>query len=136
MIWISIDKADMERRWLERSILKEQSNNIAGQLFFEAKKPFEFLSGLKKKILNLLLFSQQVKSTSLWPNEMQHTRLPCPSLSPGVCSHSGPLSLWRHPNISSSVIPFSPCPQSFPASISFPMSHLFTSGSQSTGALA
>ena len=75
-------------------------------------------------------------SDSLWPHELQHARLPCPSLSPGVYSGSCPLSRWCHPAISSSVIPFSSCLQSFPASRSFPTSWLFTSGSQSTGALA
>ena len=67
--------------------------------------------------------------------ELQHTRLPCPSLSPRVHSNSCPLSQWCHPTISSSVAPFS-FSQSFPASGSFPMSQLFTSGGQSTGASA
>ena len=65
---------------------------------------------------------------------MEHTRLPYPSLSPGVCSKSCPLSWWSHPTISSSVVPFSSCLQSFPASVSFSMSHFFTSGCQITGA--
>ena len=64
--------------------------------------------------------------TNLWlvTHEWQHSRLPCPSLSPWVCSSSCPLSWWCHPTSSSSVIPFSTCPQSFPASGSFPMSQL------------
>ena len=66
---------------------------------------------------------------TLHPHELQHTRLPCPSLSPGAGSDSFPLSLWCHPTISSSVAPFS-CSQSFPASGSFPTSWLFTSGGQ------
>ena len=70
-------------------------------------------------------------SDSLWPNRLQHARLPCPSLSPRVCSYSCPLSQWYHPTILSSVAPFTPCPQSFPASGSFPMSQLFASGGQS-----
>ena len=73
---------------------------------------------------------------TLQPHELQHARLPCPSLSPGVCSSSCPLSQWCHPAISSSVIPFSSCPQSFPASGSFPMSQLFASGGQGIGASA
>ena len=73
-------------------------------------------------------------SDSFRPYELQHTGLPCSSLSPRVCS--GPLSWWCHPNISSSTTSFSSCPQSFPASGSFPMSWLFTSGGQSTGASA
>ena len=67
---------------------------------------------------------------------LQHTRLPCPSLSSGVCSNSCPLSQWCHPTISSSVTPFSSCPQSFPALGSFTMSQLFASGGQSIGASA
>ena len=73
-------------------------------------------------------------SNSLWPHGLQHTRLPCPSLSPWVCSNSRPLSQWCHPIISSSVAPFSSCPQSFPESGSFPMSWLSASGGQSIGA--
>ena len=66
---------------------------------------------------------------------MQHSRLPCPSPSPGICSNSCPFSQWCHPTISFSVVPFSSCPQSFPASGSFPMSQLFSSGGQNIGAL-
>ena len=84
----------------------------------------------------LLLFSHSVMSNSLWPHGLQHARLPCPSLPPGVCSNSCPLSQWRHPTISSSVTPFSSCLQFFPASRPFPMNQLFTSGSQSIGASA
>ena len=71
----------------------------------------------------------------LWPHGPQHTRLLCPSLSPGVCSDSCPLSRWCHPTISSSVALFSSCPPSFPASGSFPMSLLFAWGCQSIGVL-
>ena len=70
------------------------------------------------------------------PRGLQHARLPCPSLSPGVCSNSCPLSQWCHPTISSSVVPFSSCLQSFPASGSFPMSWLFAWGGQSFGVSA
>ena len=82
--------------------------------------------------LLLLLFSHSVVSDSLWPHGLQHTRLPCTSPSLGVCSNSCPLSWWCHPTISSSVVPFSSCPQSFPALGSFLMSHLCASGGQST----
>ena len=64
----------------------------------------------------LLLFSHLVMFNSLWSRGMQHTRLSCPSLSPRVCSNSCSLSQWHHPTISSSIFPFSSCPQSFPAS--------------------
>ena len=75
-------------------------------------------------------------SDSLWPYGLQHPRLSCPSLSSGVCSSSCPLSWWWHPTISSSVAPFSSCPQSFPASRSLSMSQLFISDGQSIGASA
>ena len=81
--------------------------------------------------LCFILFTHKVLSDSLQPHRLQHARLPCPSPSPRVCSNSCPLSQWCHPTISSSVTPFSSCPQSFSASGSFPMSWLFTSGSQS-----
>ena len=78
-------------------------------------------------------FSRSVVSDSLRPHESQHARPPCPSPTPGVHSDSRPSSPWCHPAISSSVVPFSSCPQSLPASESFPMSQLFTWGGQSTG---
>ena len=77
-------------------------------------------------------FSHSVLSDSLWPHEPQHTRPPCPSLTPGVYPNPCPSSGWCHPTISSSVVPFS-CPQSFPASGSFPTSQLFSSDGQSVG---
>ena len=73
---------------------------------------------------------------SLRPHGLQHTRTPCPLATPGFYSNSCPLSRWRHPTISSSIIPFSSCLQSFPASGSFPMSQFFPSGGQSTGVSA
>ena len=73
---------------------------------------------------------------TLWPHELQHVRPPCHSPSPWVCSSSCPLKWWCHPTISSSAALFSFCLQSFPASGSFPMSWLFTSGGQSIGASA
>ena len=81
-------------------------------------------------------FSRSVVSNSLWPHELQHTRPPCPSPTPGVYPNPCPSSWWCHPTISSSVIPFSSCPQSFPASGSFQMSQLFASGGQSIGVSA
>ena len=81
-------------------------------------------------------FSSSVISGSLWPQELQHARLPCPSPTPRACSNSCSLSQWCHPTISSSVIPFSFCLQSFPVSGSFPMSQFFTSGDQSIGVSA
>ena len=77
-------------------------------------------------------FSRSVVSDYLWPHVSQHAKPPCPSPTPRVHSDSCPSSQWRHPAITSSVIPFSTCPQSLPASGSFPMSQLFTWGGQST----
>ena len=81
-------------------------------------------------------FSRSVMSDSLQPHESQHARPPCPSPSPGIHSDSRPLSPWCHPAISSSVVPFSSCLPSLPASESFPKSQLFTWGGESTGASA
>ena len=87
---------------------------------------------------DLLLFSRSVMSNSLqlWPHGLQHARLPRPSPSPIAYSDSCPLSRWCHPTILSSVVPFSPCPESFPASGSFLMSRLLASSGQSIGVLA
>ena len=82
---------------------------------------------------NSVQFSRSVVSNSLWPHESQHARPLCPSPTPEVHSDSCPSSQWYHPAISTSVVPFSSCPQSLPASELFPMSQLFTWGGQSTG---
>ena len=87
-------------------------------------------------LISSVKFSHSVVSDSLQPRGLQHTRFPCPSATPGAYSNSCPLSRQCHPTISSSVIPFSSCLQSFPASESFQMSQLFTSGDQSIGASA
>ena len=102
-----------------------------------------------KNVVNLLIsflfwkiqfssvqFSRSVVSNSLRPHELQHARPPCPSPTPGVHSDSCSSSQWCHPATSSSVVPFSSCPQSLPASESLPMSHLFAWGGQSTGVSA
>ena len=81
-------------------------------------------------------FSHSVVSDSLWPYEPQHTRLPCPSPTAVVYPNPCPLSRWCYPTISSSVVPCSFCPQSFPASVSFQMSQLFASDGQSIGVSA
>ena len=81
-------------------------------------------------------FNRSVMFDSLRPHESQHARPPCPSPSPGVRSYSHPSSWWCHPAISSSVVPFSSCPQSLPASGSCPMSQLFPWGGHSTGVSA
>ena len=98
----------------------------------------EYLNRWRQIYPHLFLsqFSRSVVSDSLWPHESQHTRPPCPLPSPGVHSNSRPSNRWCHPATSSSVIPFSSCPQFLPASESFPMSQLFAWASQSTGVSA
>ena len=95
---------------------------------------------IKKKnywALQTVQFSSVAQSCpTLWPHESQHARPPCPSPTPRVHSDLCPLSQWCHPAISSSVVPFSSCPQSLPASESFPMSQLFAWDGQSTGVSA
>ena len=92
----------------------------------------------KKQGISLLRCgsSAQFSRSALWPHELQHPKPPCPSPAPGVYPNSCPLSRWDHPTISSSVIPFSSCPQYLPASGSFAMNQLFTWGGQSTGVSA
>ena len=90
----------------------------------------------KEKIDDSVQFSRSVLSDSLQPHEKQHARPPCPSPTPGVHPNSCASSQWFHPAISSSVIPFSSCPQSLPASGYFPMSQLFAWGGQSIGVSA
>ena len=87
----------------------------------------------RKSSFSSIQFSHSVVPNSLPPHGLQHARLPSPSPTPGVYSNSCPLSRWCHPTISSSVVPFSSCLQSFPASGSFPMSQFFASVGQRTG---
>ena len=105
----------MEKHWLVKANIQSNSKHIN---------------------IQSVQFSCWVVSDSLQPHESQQARLPCPSPTPRVHSDSRPSSRWCNPAISSSVIPFSSCPQSLPASESFPMSQLFAWGGQSTGASA
>ena len=94
------------------------------------------LKTTKLYTLGKFQFSCSVVSDSLWPHGLKHARPPCPSPTPGVYSNSRPSNQWCHPAISSFVVPVSSCPQSLPASESFPMTQLFTWGSQSIGVSA
>ena len=94
------------------------------------------MDNLKALQFSSVQFSRSVMSDSSRPHELQHPRLPCPSPTPRVHSDSRPSNQWCHPAISSSVIPFSSCPQSLPAWESFPMSQLFAWGGQSNGVSA
>ena len=100
-----------------------------------AKLPSDILPNSRTSATSVQ-FSHSVVSDSLWPHGLQHIRPPCPSPTPGVYPDSCPLSWWCHPTISSSVIPFFSCLQSFPESGSFQMSQLFSSGGQRTGVSA
>ena len=115
MYWVKYFEIDI-------AIVKKRSANI----------------NFKKQLVtfNSFHFSRSVMSNSLRPHESQHARPPCPSPTPGVHSDSHPSSRWCHPAISSSVVPFSSCPQSLLASGSFLMSQLFEWGGQSTGVSA
>ena len=93
-------------------------------------------STIIKLVISSVQFSRSLVSDSLRPHEPQHTRPPCPLPTPRVHPNTCPLSQQYHPTISSSVIPFASCPQSFPASGSFQMSQLFASGGQSIGVSA
>ena len=99
------------------------------------KTVWRFLNKLQLK-LPFVVVVQSLSHVSLWPHGLQHNRLTCPSLSTGACSNSCPLSQWCHPTIPSSVPCFSSCLQPFPASGSFPVSRLSTSGGQSIRASA
>ena len=98
--------------------------------------PLVFLPSIFPSQIRSDQISRSVMSDSSRPYELQHARPPCPSPTPGVHSDSHPSSQWCHPAISSSIVPFSSCPQSLPASESFPMSQLFTWSGQSTGVSA
>ena len=114
----------MECRFYTKSVLLWMYQNIPKNI-----------PNVPKNIPNVVFiqfqFSRSVMSDSLWPHEPKHARPPCPSPTPWVYPNSHPSSRWCHPAISSSVIPFSSCTQSHPASGSFQMSQLFASGGQS-----
>ena len=114
----------MECRFYTKSVLLWMYQNIPKNI-----------PNVPKNIPNVVFiqfqFSRSVMSDSLWPHEPKHARPPCPSPTPWVYPNSHPSSRWCHPAISSSVVPFSSCTQSHPASGSFQMSQLFASGGQS-----
>ena len=105
-------------------------------IMFSAQWKWKDIQSLKCSVLSSVQFSRSVMSDLLQPHGLQHARLPCPSPAPGAYSYSSPKKQWCHPTISSSVILFSSCLQSFPASGSFPVSQFFTSGGQSIGVSA
>ena len=123
MTWSQGDESDREQaKWKSKVGVKKTEGKPA-------------LTGLSYQFSSVQ-FSCSVVSDFLQPHESQHTRPPCPSPPPRVYSNSCPSSWWCHPAISSSVVPFSSCPQSLPASGSFPISQLFASSEQSIGVSA
>ena len=118
----SCDSPHRQRTWMRDPLKGSTKGRRAQRLWLSTVSTLEFSS-----------VSHSVMSDSLWPHEPQHPRPPCPSLAPGVHPNPCPLSWWCYPTISSSVIPFSSCPQSFSASGSFQMSQLFISGGRSIG---
>ena len=129
---------------------QENTLVIANTLFQQHKRPstLEYHQMVNTEIRLVIFFAAEdgenlsvqfscsVMSDSLWTHELQHSKLPCPSPTPGVEPNPHPLSRWCHPAISCSVVPFSSCPQSFRASGFFQMSQLFASGGQSIGVWA
>jgi len=109
---------------MKGSEMTREELSIKRQLSVEVDMLYDYIQ------FSSVQFSRSVVSDSLWPHESQHARPPCPSPTPGVHTDSRPLSQWCHPAISSSVVPFSSCPRSLPASLSFPMSQLFAWGGQ------
>ena len=97
----------------------------------EMVKGWFVIRSILRNVIGKFVVVQSLIRVRLFATQLQHGRLPCPSPSPRVCSNPRPLSQWFHPTISSPVTPFSSCPQSFPASGSFPVSWLFTPGGQS-----
>ena len=125
---------DQTYRYLEFQKIENESKNVkqmltkTSQVWCKRHKYIDSRSSVQ--------FSYSVMSDSLQPRGPQHARPPCPSPAPGVNSYSHPSSQWCHPASSFSVVPFSSCPQSLPASGSFPMSQLFAWRGQSTGVSA
>ena len=120
LICISLIMSDVEECWVLSLYLVSPRVNILSN--------YGTLVKTKKLTFSSVQFSRSVMPNSLWPHGLQHAKLSCPSPTPGACSNSCPSSWWCHPTISSSVVPFSSCFQSFLASESFSMSHFFASG--------
>ena len=109
----------------------KQSQDLICYRFYNVGNSYKNITRIFHSISYSVKFSHSVVSDSLRLHGLQHSRLPCPSPTPGACSNSYPLSQWCNPAISSSVVPFFSCLQSFPASGSFPISQFLTSGGQS-----
>ena len=142
--FISHDRGNIECRvvyylhiasisYVENYLLIEDPEKLITKCCYYSARKSDLISNL---LFSSVQFNCSVASDCLWPHESQHARPPCPSPIPRVHSNSHPSSQWCHPAISSSVVPFSSCPQSLPASGSFPVSQLFAWGGQSIGVSA
>ena len=120
--WLHTQRAQWVRQWLSH----DQALLLVKMLQQLSTGVWVLLESKKNPALELFQFSRSVMSDSLQPHGLRHTRLPCPSPTPGACSNSCPSSWWCHPTISSSVVPFSSCLQSFPASGCFPVSQFWS----------
>ena len=116
-----------------RKGILEYGRSLSSRTFRKLQDQLEEQKIIHRPSLEQVQFSYSAVTDSLWPHGLQHARPPDPSPTPGIHSNSCPLSQWCHPAISSSITPFT-CPQSFPASRSFPINLLFLSGGQSIGA--
>ena len=128
--WLTI------RAWIYFRVLSFSFFPLIPVCFCVSTIQFDYCSFVAQEVYFQFQFSHSVISDSLWPHDPEHARLPCPSPTSGVHPNSCSWNRWCHPTISSTVVPFSVCPQSFPASGSFPMSQLFASGAQSIGVSA
>ena len=126
----------MEPRELLQKLLSSWAESGRSRRRESIHRPKCRLSCCLEAVRLSVRFSRLVMSDSLWPHEPQHARPPCPSPTPGVHPNPCPLTRWCHPTILSSIVPFSSCPQSFPASGSFQMSQLFALGGQRIGVSA
>ena len=140
---LSVNTKEQKSKQIKVNNLRSFRDRMWTQIFWllspsltKGKQNNKILYNMGSVQLSSVQFSHSVMSDSLWPHELQHARPPCPSPTPGIHPNSCPSSRWCHPAISSSVVPFSSCPQSLPASQSFTMSQLFTWGGQSTGVSA
>ena len=134
--WVSSNSSPLSQ-WCHLTI-SSSVTPFSCPRFFPGSGSFQLVSSMHQvaKVLKLSSVQPLSRVQLLWTHGLQHSRSPCPSSAPGVYPNSCPLSQWCHSTISSSVIPFSSCFQSFPASESFPMSQVFASGGQSIGVSA
>ena len=141
--WANQIPAICLKMWHQNTVASCPSENHSFYSRLDALHFFHSGRNMIRKIIVDMFIKKKIQFSplaqlcpTLWPHGLQHARLPCPSPTPGVHSNSCPLDQWCHPTISSSVVPFSSCLKSFPASGSFPRSQFFASHGQSIGVSA